>query len=646
MVVMLQTEHSLQFSQGKPKVCFFGSIISPHCFAKIMKFGIARLWKLLHGRLWDARRSCFRRLTAPKDSESLRPQRHACNLFLLNLYIRMGETLPDMYVHKYSCRRHRRIAGEDSDETSGDDDVDDIASGDLDRDLALQLLGDRSMWTRYCDSGCGEHIAQLPKRTLPPGNVKQLWEEFRNSCHPALHKCPSIAVFYKAWEDWHSVLSFRGISHFADCDDCHRLRQTIARSMNIAEKTIAVKELMMHRGTIMKCRRIEESLRASPPSDYSLPVLVIWTDGMDQAHWNLPREAGHCAPRDWAKYQRPRAKVQGCWVFWWGVTFFIADHCMPHDSSMTCEVIARALEKVKTIALRKRIAVPPELILWTDNTPRENKNSIVIAYLVTLIAKGMFRFTALMNFPKGHSHGILDQLFGIIARAMRSVRTLRDVLDLVEKIESFLRRRALREWFGEDTKVDVVWLTSVRDWKRYFQALRIKFEGGMKYDVTAIHCWMFMFRKDLPANVRIVSSGVALPPHPLDVIAVTKRWVTDAVPCQDPTLVLPYSRLNSLPPVSTIPLRPPNPVPADLASKWLTLAGIMLQRFGPIAQRSADYLHKLSQNQLSRGPLPTLHWHNTARQPAALEEAIANMGSPVIVQEMWPAAQFIARVRP
>ena len=139
----------------------------------------------------------------------------------------------------------------------------------------------------------------------------------------------------------------------------------------------------------------------------------------------------------------------------------------------------------------------------------------------------MFRFT-FMNYPKGHSHGVLDQLFGVIARAMTSVRSLRDVQDLVQKIGAFLQRPALREWFGQGTKVRAVHLTSVRNWKRYLESLRIKYEGGMRYDMTAVHCWMFMLRKDLPTNVRIVTAGVALPPHPLDVIAVTKQWVTDA----------------------------------------------------------------------------------------------------------------------
>ena len=482
MLIMQQTEHSGRPSPRAVEVLLFGHSVSNPCFGKLMQFSRGRLAKLLRGEFWDLRRSCFRRLGP---SLASRPQLHVCHLFLLQMYIRLGETLPDEYFHKYARRRRRRIAGEESEASTGDDD---IANEDLDRDLQMQLLGDRSMWTRYCEAGCGTHIAKLPKRRLPPGNVKQLWEELRVSYLPT--KCPSIGTFYEAWKEWKAsdVLAFRGVSHFSDCDDCHRLEQDIAQSTDLVRKAAGVKEKLMHLGTIMKCRRIEESMRSSPPEDFSLPLLVLWTDGMDQAHWGIPREAGTNAPREWGKYQRPRAKVQGCWVFWWEVTFFVADHCMPHDSSMTCEVIARALERVRAIARERGTAVPPEVVIWTDNTPRENKNATVLAYLITLVGRGMFRFSALMNFPKGHSHGVLDQLFGIIARAMRTVHSLRDVPDLVAKVEAFLRRSALRQWFGEHTRVRAVWLTSVRDWRKYFQALRISYEGGMRWDATALHC--------------------------------------------------------------------------------------------------------------------------------------------------------------
>ena len=112
----------------------------------------------------------------------LAPQREACNLFLLQIYIRLGETLPDAYFQKYAKRRQHRYAGIDTDDDSSGDDViqdssiviiihihmmiishnqrassvtpqEDVSAElegtDFDRELKLQVLGDRSVHHPY-----------------------------------------------------------------------------------------------------------------------------------------------------------------------------------------------------------------------------------------------------------------------------------------------------------------------------------------------------------------------------------------------------------------------------------------------------------------------------------------------------------------
>ena len=78
---------------------------------------------------------------------------------------------------------------------------------------------------------------------------------------------------------------------------------------------------------------------------------------------------------------------------------------------------------------------------------------------------------------------------------------------------------------------------------------------------------------------------------------------------------------------------------------WSQLACVLVQRFGGGGQRAADYLRKLCRDQCARDALPPLPWHEHAHAPLGLQEAIAQLGNPVIVRDMWPAAQFIAHVR-
>ena len=116
LVFMLQTEH---VRKGVPLTLhFFGTCVSRVCLAHIMMLGPMRLQKLITGTMWDMRSRAFRSM-----GTDLAPQREACNLFLLQIYIRLGETLPDAYFQKYAKRRQHRYAGIDTDDDSSGDDV-------------------------------------------------------------------------------------------------------------------------------------------------------------------------------------------------------------------------------------------------------------------------------------------------------------------------------------------------------------------------------------------------------------------------------------------------------------------------------------------------------------------------------------------
>ncbi len=58
--------------------------------------------------------------------------------------------------------------------------------------------------------------------------------------------------------------------------------------------------------------------------------------------------------------------------------------------------------------------MPTHLVIQSDNTTAQAKNSEVGRFLATLVARHNFR-TATLNFlPVGHTHEDIDLLFGII----------------------------------------------------------------------------------------------------------------------------------------------------------------------------------------------------------------------------------------
>ena len=104
-------------------------------------------------------------------------------------------------------------------------------------------------------------------------------------------------------------------------------------------------------------------MRSKAPTP-EIPVLVVWTDGMDQAKWCIPRFPNLRAAKRLGSFQRPRCKVQGVWLFHVGLYFYVADATMPHDAAFTVECIARALERMKAACASRSLPVPTELIIW------------------------------------------------------------------------------------------------------------------------------------------------------------------------------------------------------------------------------------------------------------------------------------------
>ena len=85
----------------------------------------------------------------------------------------------------------------------------------------------------------------------------------------------------------------------------------------------------------------------------------------------------------------------------------------------------------------------------------------------------MFRLSGMLMHPKGHTHNILDQLYGVIARAFQYVDHLEDIEAVAEALRDILRRPNIQAWLGADVEVYVEVLTSVRRWDRWLDQTRV-----------------------------------------------------------------------------------------------------------------------------------------------------------------------------
>ena len=154
-----------------------------------------------------------------------------------------------------------------------------------------------------------------------------------------------------------------------------------------------------------------------------------------------------------------------------------------------------------------------------------------------------------------------------------------------------------------------------------------------------------MFRKDLPNGVNVETVGWPPAPHPLDVVVVVKRWVTDPAPSQDPVLVLPHGRLSQLPGPVPVSLRPPKAPKYPL--QWLGLAQELIRIYpaDESMRRAAKYLLDLSSGTRGQGALPALPWHSAARGDPELVAMAQAMFTPIALKQLWPAARLTVRVQ-
>ena len=156
---------------------------------------------------------------------------------------------------------------------------------------------------------------------------------------------------------------------------------------------------------------------------------------MDQSKWTVPRMRGHVMTKDLAKYQRPRLKLHAEWIHKVGLFCYLVDPRLSADASLTVECAARSLDRCNDMFQRQSLQLPANLICISDNTVRENKNVTTLGYLSTLTSRGKFSSTCLLNHRVGHSHGPLDQIFGIVGTSFKYVDVLADADDAVQKLE-------------------------------------------------------------------------------------------------------------------------------------------------------------------------------------------------------------------
>ena len=86
------------------------------------------------------------------------------------------------------------------------------------------------------------------------------------------------------------MLGFRAKSLFSSCEVCSTLKSNLMnKSFNLQQKLGALRQYRMHLSDQYKDRTVVWTLQGEG-ADMGTNVLMISTDGLDQAKFSLPRE--------------------------------------------------------------------------------------------------------------------------------------------------------------------------------------------------------------------------------------------------------------------------------------------------------------------------------------------------------------------
>ena len=112
------------------------------------------------------------------------------------------------------------------------------------------------------------------------------------------------------------------------------------------------------------------------------------------------------------------------------------DEALPHGASTFCEILTQLIQRVMQICQEKHIRPPEHLVIQSDNTTSQAKNSLTGQYLATLVSRQKF-LTCVLNFlTVGHTHEDVDQVFSVLLASVLRRHRFNTPGDLVALIQA------------------------------------------------------------------------------------------------------------------------------------------------------------------------------------------------------------------
>ena len=232
-----------------------------------------------------------------------------------------------------------------------------------------------------------------------------------------------------------------GESAHSHCDECNRLKDGIKMFSALPEKCREFKdELKDHKLNVaIERQEMDDAAARSILSPWE--VLTIQVDAATQSNFMLPRVAG-TRTKGSAAWTRLKQKLFGTFAFGAGARIWLVPPCIKAGADLTITIVHLA---VQAALEQKGGVLPQELHLQLDNTSGDNKNEAMVLYAAWLVETGQVLRVRLFFLPKGHTHILIDQLFGRITVGCRG-KTIPTVADLLLVITDQMSKPGARKY--------------------------------------------------------------------------------------------------------------------------------------------------------------------------------------------------------
>ena len=367
---------------------------------------------------------------------------------------------------------------------------------------------------------------------------------------------------------WQKKLPFRqSKGQHAVCTVCVEYKQWRKRAVQDSPECVAATNGWVQHMADQKCDRVVGDNIAKYASDNftvreakldpTKDVLNSTIDAVEQAKFKVPKlEAGDVS-KDVAGKWRPQLHVTGMVIDGVQEQWYVSSCTLPKNANTQCTYLADGMDAAASICCEILRPMPRMFRVSSDNASGETKNQIVFKLLAWCVYKELFDVAEAAQQRAGHSHNRQDQRFAAALPSIKHSRNLplQDDVDFAKVLRDEVRPipglRAHR----------VCVVTAAWDFTSFFAELNVNIEGHTstkakkEAGITPPHVFRFLLRCKLTDHCfkeaavwtgDLVTMWPSIPPHPHDVICMTKRYIASPALSQAPFVFCPAEFMNKL----------------------------------------------------------------------------------------------------